>query len=430
MERVLKARRSSEGLTLIELMVAVAIGSLLLGALMLLVGRSFQINREQFEQAEIVQIGRTQMERISDAIRNATDGVDDQPWLLAASDSSITFHANVDDDADIERVQYTLNGSNLERTVWQPPLYQGSGETAIITRSVRNNSSGPLPLPIFTYYALGNPDPLTGQPTAANVGRIGIRLVIDVRPGLYPDAADISTQVTPRRNLTTSLSCPKPAQAQCNVLVADPNWEQVAEWADPAPGTPGPERSFLNNDANASWIARLDEYAWPPYAGLFCGPEVVDTQPNAVRVVYSSTFELTQSSTYRLQALIDDYGSVAVVDLQSGDVVSDVQGDAILFNVAHYGQGTFDLPAGQYRLLLDQFNAGPDSSPSHPSGMAASVIDTLNLASPLVHHTPTGTWCVFPIEKDKDPAAYAQPLVDYARGLIQCGALDTCQPPA
>lgn len=213
---------SWRGLTFIEMIIVIAVASIIIIALTAFVGRSFNVSREQFEQIRITEDARKEMERVSEAIRdvrfvdldNPADSYTDKPdeqHIQIADAFDLQFYANVDGDDDVELVRYFVEPSNdeqhLKRGIKEPIdtgteiSYSGDETATTLIRSIRNTPEQPL----FTYYRSNSTDVLTGRMTPttkpadiAAIGRVGIHLVIDVNTNRYPPAADIVTEATPR----------------------------------------------------------------------------------------------------------------------------------------------------------------------------------------------------------------------------------------
>jgi len=192
------------GFSLIEILLGIAAGLILVTATALLTGRAFNISREHTEQVRITEDARVQLERMSDAIRDARsldltgDNLSSYPsevWLQSGKDYEIQFYTNLDEDSEIEQVRYFLEGTDLKRGVRDPHDDQ-SEQVVTVARSLRNVSHA---RPLFRYYAPGSQAPLTTPVVVTgDVERVEIILLIDVEENQAPGAAEVSTVVTPR----------------------------------------------------------------------------------------------------------------------------------------------------------------------------------------------------------------------------------------
>lgn len=178
----------TKGLTMVEILIGIALALLVLGAIVLLVGRGVNLSREHTEQERITEDARVQMERLSDAIRDAHETDENPTWLVEARDYDIEFYTNVDDDPDIERLRYFLEGTQLKRSL--------DGQVVVVANSLRNRAEG---VPLFRYYTREGDIPLdTPVIGLESVGRVEITLVVDVNEAQAPPAATVSTMVVPR----------------------------------------------------------------------------------------------------------------------------------------------------------------------------------------------------------------------------------------
>lgn len=200
---------------------ALSAGTILLAAMTILVTREFGISREQTEQVRITEDARVQMERMSDAIRDArsTDFNGDklatlpgEPWLQSGDQYDITFLTNIDNESELELVHYFLEGTELKRGVRDP--YTSSVESEQVTtiaKSLRNRARG---VALFQYF----PGAELAGPVVdvKGVKQVQITMVIDVNENQEPGAATVSTVVTPRASefvFATPSPSPSPTPA-------------------------------------------------------------------------------------------------------------------------------------------------------------------------------------------------------------------------
>lgn len=181
----------TKGYSVIELTIAIAIGAIVVGAVVLFVGRGFGISRTTFEQAHITEDARNLLERISDSIRNARVVPPDTVWADIQWPYEISFYSNVDADPDTEKVRYFLQQATLYRGVIQPVVgtYPGDQEeVTAVAKSVRNFEQG---VPMFVYY-VNNQGGLS----------VDVTLLVDANIFQYPPYAVVHTLVTPRGGST------------------------------------------------------------------------------------------------------------------------------------------------------------------------------------------------------------------------------------
>lgn len=214
------SNESIKGVSLVGLLLGVAIGGILIAALALFSTRGFGVVREQTEQVRITEDARIQMERMSDTIRDARSidvngdqlaNLPEERWLQVGEDFDIQFLTNFDTDADLERLHYFLEGTELKlgmRDPYTAPLDQEKVE--IVAKSLRNVAEN---LPLFRYYSATGDVALTTPIVAPDaVKRVEIILLVDVNERQEPPSATVSTIVAPRAS-DVVLAVPSPASS-------------------------------------------------------------------------------------------------------------------------------------------------------------------------------------------------------------------------
>lgn len=197
---------NSRGLTLIEVIITAGIGAFAISALLFFLARGFPLQRQIFLQANASETARVQLQRIARQMREVRPSGAGAYPLVAMEPQSIVFYADVDSDDQVERVRYTLNGTNLERGTIEPtgdPItYNEANESVrIVARSIQNAETD-----VFTYYTGEYPDnqtPLTPV-DLTEVKYIQFYLAIDPDPNQDPPATEVRSQVQ-LRNLKTNL---------------------------------------------------------------------------------------------------------------------------------------------------------------------------------------------------------------------------------
>lgn len=200
------------GFSIVELIIAVGIASLLIVAVTVLIGRFFSISRAQFEQTRTTEIARIQLDRMTDTIRNARtvdcngNGAADQAgewWLQEAGADRVVFYSNVDSDAATEKITYEKNGTDLERSVEQdtPAACTFAAATPqVVAHSLYNTPAQPL----FEYV---DKDGATPKPVVlADVVRLRTLLIVDADGRELETAAIIATDTTPRLGQSLALA--------------------------------------------------------------------------------------------------------------------------------------------------------------------------------------------------------------------------------
>ncbi len=228
-----------QGFSVAEMLVVIAVSGILIVAITMFVGRSFQLKREQFEQVQITEDARIQLQRIGDTVKNGryvdcnengvveSYGPPPERWVLGANKYAISFRTNVDDDDDPERVSYYLNSDGqLMRQVAQlssTGCEETSEETASILKDVRNRESKQA---LFEYFKQGGADPIEinnglsdlTYDQLSEVQLVRINLVVDANVDQNPTAALVTTSAQPRM-ITNNMCESETSVSQINVEI-------------------------------------------------------------------------------------------------------------------------------------------------------------------------------------------------------------------
>jgi prepilin-type N-terminal cleavage/methylation domain-containing protein len=199
--------KKDKGFTIIELLVTMAIFTLILGAITLFARDIFYYNNifsgglTSYDQARKI------LQPISSEIRSASSSSLGSYPIEKTGDIEFIFFSDVNNDGLKERIRYFLSDTDLKRGVIIPsgtPLqYLTSNEKiSIIIQGIRNGAT-----PIFTYFDTnynGSTAPLSQPVMIIKVRLVKITLVIDADPNRPPSAVTVTTQVS-MRNLKDNL---------------------------------------------------------------------------------------------------------------------------------------------------------------------------------------------------------------------------------
>ena len=198
---------SSYGLTLLEVIVGVAISSILMTALLRFLVAGYPLAKITHLQQQSTETARLQLKRMSKQMREARYSDTGAYPLVEVSPQRIVFYSDVDADNTTELISYSLVGTNLTRGVTKPvgtpATYDPDTDEVVSTvaTGVQNGST-----PIFTYYSGEYPAVVT-QLTGADITKvkyIQFYLAIDRDTAVDPPAIEVRSQVQ-LRNLKTNL---------------------------------------------------------------------------------------------------------------------------------------------------------------------------------------------------------------------------------
>jgi hypothetical protein len=125
-----------------------------------------------------------------------------------AADQEIIFYTNVDDDFEMEKVRYFLEGNELKRGVLNssgdPPEYSGEEQVNLVIAYVQNQGN-----PIFYYYNGDWPadtanNPLPSPARLIDTKLMRVVLTINPRPS-RPESQFTIESFAQIRNLKTNL---------------------------------------------------------------------------------------------------------------------------------------------------------------------------------------------------------------------------------
>ena len=215
-----QGRRTSiySGFTLIELIVAVAIFSILILGVMALMSNAFTVNRQQGALlADQDQVRKVSFQIMSE-VRNATASNVGAYAIDTAGDQQLIFYANIDGGLGVERVRYFIQNGKLNKGIVRPtgsPLTYNVA-TEVVTVVQNNLAAGTSP--IFYYYD-DTYNGVTGTPLVQPVNVTAVRFVsislpIANKAGVKNTNSYTVAAMATVRNLKTNLGAGAPPPAQ------------------------------------------------------------------------------------------------------------------------------------------------------------------------------------------------------------------------
>lgn len=180
------------------MLVTTAIFAVVMSAIVGSVIFFYRANTATLEQAFQIESARRGVASLVRDIREAAYGDNGAYPLSEIASTSITFYSDTDKDAVIERIRYTLVGTEFFRNILDssgaPPRYTGGGATTTVSEHVRNDE---LPAPIFHYYdADGNE--VTDYTEVDEVRSVTVSLIVNVQPIRAPEEFMLRSKATLR----------------------------------------------------------------------------------------------------------------------------------------------------------------------------------------------------------------------------------------
>jgi type II secretory pathway pseudopilin PulG len=183
-KRLMLERR---GMTLLEALVWVAITSMILLAIVNSVLYFYRANTYAVEQSSAVTSAQRGIDSMIQTMREAAYSSTGAWPVIAMSETSFAFYADVDDDPFIERIRYYLDGNSLVRGVvdpsGDPPVYTNPEALTVISDNVRNTEQA---TPMFQYYDL-NGDLMADLTKIAEVRFVQATVIVNVNPFRAPN---------------------------------------------------------------------------------------------------------------------------------------------------------------------------------------------------------------------------------------------------
>lgn len=200
-----RLRREEGGFTLVELLVACIVGTIVLLATFMMLDTSVVQTGKVTDRVDRTQRARTAMERITRNLRSQVCPVAGVPAIIAAQDYSVKFYAFMGSGQlvpDQVEIAWDTNTNSIVQRTWtgttpEPnTTFAATPKTSTLLTDVRptfvSGQSGPRG-PVFRYYLGGSATPLTTPLSAANLNAMS---KVDIRFMTYPqnrNAAGTST---------------------------------------------------------------------------------------------------------------------------------------------------------------------------------------------------------------------------------------------
>ena len=190
----------TRGMTLTEVLVVVAISTMLMLGIMAAITQFYQFNGHLIAQRQAIAEAEIGMNRLVRDLRTMSFAFDGTYPLQARSTSSIAFFVDTTGNRVPDLVRYELRGDQLERDMHfatgSPPVIDMAtpDATQLVARSVQNQALG---TPLFSYTDhSGTPVPEGGS--IANIAYITLHLLVNVDPNRIAQPTELRSSAAPR----------------------------------------------------------------------------------------------------------------------------------------------------------------------------------------------------------------------------------------
>jgi hypothetical protein len=177
----------SPGMTALEALVSISVFLFALYAIVYSVQYFYRVNSYAIEQSGAVSSAQRGVESMVKTLREAAYASNGAYPIVAIGPHEITFYADVDADASVERVRYYISGLSLMRDVTDPsgdpPVYGAAQTTSVVSETVRNLDQN---ITMFRYHDM-NGALITDYTRIAYVRFIEMNVVVNVDPNRLPN---------------------------------------------------------------------------------------------------------------------------------------------------------------------------------------------------------------------------------------------------
>jgi type II secretory pathway pseudopilin PulG len=191
-------QNNRRGVSLVETVITIAVFVLIMGAVAASLIYFYRSNAYTVEQSSAITAARRGVETMVQDLREATFSAGGAYPIVSMGGYDLTAYSDIDHDADVERIRFFLDGTNLKRQVTNPTStpaeYTGSESTSILASDVRNQQNN---TPIFTYVDADGAA-VTSASNISAIKSVEVNLVVNVDINRSPRGYTIRSQATMR----------------------------------------------------------------------------------------------------------------------------------------------------------------------------------------------------------------------------------------
>jgi prepilin-type N-terminal cleavage/methylation domain-containing protein len=181
--------QKKKGMTLIEMMMAIAIALLAMGGFTLLFFKGVQTNSFVIEEGNAALYASRAIDTLVSDLRKVRQGDNGDYPIVSVASFDLKVYSDIDNDSITERVHYYLEDTTLKRGVAKPiagtPVIYPANDTevSVLANAIVNTPNEPL----FSFYNKDYPSDTIHNPMTGSIALNDIRLVrvwvhIDINP--------------------------------------------------------------------------------------------------------------------------------------------------------------------------------------------------------------------------------------------------------
>lgn len=188
-----------KGFTLIEMLVTIGIFLMMMLGVTIFFTNLYKENASDIAKIEGISMAGRALEKTGNEIRKMNRGEDGSFFISLADKHNFIFYSDVDNDGLTEKVEYFLNGTNLERRITEPGDsndYSESGIITVLVSSVKNGTDC-----VFKYYDkdyTGTEVALSSPANVTQVNVIGIFIDVNINEKYSSSFVHVETKIHPR----------------------------------------------------------------------------------------------------------------------------------------------------------------------------------------------------------------------------------------
>ena len=195
------------GFTLIEMLMVIAINTILVVVITSSIAQIYKNNSYTFEQANEIEAARRSIGIWVRDAREMTQGADGAYPIELLQDNKMGFYSDIDRDSSVEYVEYSLSSTTLIKKTYNPvgnpPVYSTTtpDSTETLSTYVQNSLQS---VPVFTYYSATGTVLASPSAMLSDMRYVVMKVIVNIDPARSPGEFMLQASAAPR-NLKDNL---------------------------------------------------------------------------------------------------------------------------------------------------------------------------------------------------------------------------------